>query len=773
MIVQSRLAFSAALRAFALVLSATPVSGQAIILESEDRGISLQPSHHQGLARTVDGKLWCLLQITGAGGEQQLVLSYASKSGVKWREIDFSVAAAVRGAIVADSTAEVLHVLWQTSDSTDSRVVYQALDAKTKKWMGSPDVLKAADEDGGFGVGDLAITSDGTIVAGIISVGSTRAPWSGNGCGVRLRRGGDSEWGPTLRVDDTGATELSLASRGDYVHLVYRRADPAPQLFYRVLRSSTAEFVTNVIRLAPDDDSNALMPVSASIAVDDRGAAHVLHAVTRGETCEVRLAIHDPAQRRWRHVVVDSGEMPREGTNSVPVLGLANAGLAGVCVVYKNVDEDKRRLWQRLYLRGQPVGKAKTVSREICDQVNGIRSHRPIDSVMLSFAGEREGAGAAAASFRALDLPSDLEMDRLLGGRVKRRSALRNRRELATPIDRGLAWLAGHQDRDGKWDTDDFARHDRDGEPCDGPGNPVNDVAITGLAVLAFLGNTDDWLTDRYRSNIGKGVEWLVAQQGPDGRVGSRAHARHIYDHTIATIALCEAFGLSGDISLCEDAQRAIAYLDGSRESNSVWGYGSPIGEGDASVVVWCLQAYRAAQFVGLEVDTRALEHAASWLDTVMDARDGRCSCGVSGAVHRHSGEHEILYPVDKSENPTAMHLLSRLLLGQNPRKGSVMKRAADTIAKIPPVWNERDGSMDHYYWYFASHALGQVGKPHWREWSKAMVETLVEEQRDDGNYVGSWDPIGTWGEDGGRAYSTTILVLTLESGYRFPKLSR
>ena len=33
--------------------------------------------------------------------------------------------------------------------------------------------------------------------------------------------------------------------------------------------------------------------------------------------------------------------------------------------------------------------------------------------------------------------------------------------------------------------------------------------------------------------------------------------------------------------------------------------------------------------------------------------------------------------------------------------------------------------------------------------------------------------PVGAWGEDGGRVYSTAILTLTLEAYYRYSRLVR
>ncbi len=63
------------------------------------------------------------------------------------------------------------------------------------------------------------------------------------------------------------------------------------------------------------------------------------------------------------------------------------------------------------------------------------------------------------------------------------------------------------------------------------------------------------------------------------------------------------------------------------------------------------------------------------------------------------------------------------------------------------------------------------MGNPWWPTWEKALQEAVVKPQRHDGNYNGSWDPIGVWGHDGGRVYSTALLCLTLEAYYRYSRL--
>jgi hypothetical protein len=47
----------------------------------------------------------------------------------------------------------------------------------------------------------------------------------------------------------------------------------------------------------------------------------------------------------------------------------------------------------------------------------------------------------------------------------------------------------------------------------------------------------------------------------------------------------------------------------------------------------------------------------------------------------------------------------------------------------------------------------------------------VVGAQRRDGNFAGSWDPVGVWGEDGGRVYSTAMLALTVQAYYRYARL--
>ena len=346
-------------------------------------------------------------------------------------------------------------------------------------------------------------------------------------------------------------------------------------------------------------------------------------------------------------------------------------------------------------------------------------------------------------------------------------------RATARAIELGLEWLKKHQDEDGKWDADDFMKHDTDGTPCDGVGNPVHDIGLTGLALLAFLGDGSTMRSGAYKDVVKKAVMWLRKEQDPDtGLFGSNTSHDFLYDHSIAALAMVEAYGLSNSKLLKKYAQKGINYLESHRNPYMVWRYQPRDNDNDTSVTGWCVMAYKSAQDFKLQVNEQATKLSATWFDSVTDPVSGRCGYQKRGEPSsRQHGDHTTRFPPEKGEALTAVGLLCRFFLGQNPKDSPVMTAAADTLLSKPPNWDDKTGDIDHYYWYYATYALYQMGGRHWKDWSKKLTPAVVKTQREDGNFKGSWDAIGAWGEDGGRVYSTATLVLTLEAYYRYTRV--
>ena len=121
----------------------------------------------------------------------------------------------------------------------------------------------------------------------------------------------------------------------------------------------------------------------------------------------------------------------------------------------------------------------------------------------------------------------------------------------------------------------------------------------------------------------------------------------------------------------------------------------------------------------------------------------------------------------------TGVGMLARIFIGEDPRRSEIIQKGAKLCAALAPTWNPTDGSIDMYYWYYATLAMFQVGGGHWRKWNAALQEAagLFQHGPHDGAQAGSWDPAGVWGEEGGRVYATAVMTLCLEVAYRYEKV--
>jgi gluconolactonase len=334
----------------------------------------------------------------------------------------------------------------------------------------------------------------------------------------------------------------------------------------------------------------------------------------------------------------------------------------------------------------------------------------------------------------------------------------------------GLDWLARHQDEDGKWDCDRFMKHDAASDACDGAGREAYDVGVTALALLAFLGDGHTLRVGGYKDVVKKAVVWLRSQQQEDGRFGVLGAPDWFYGHAMATCAIVEAYDLSFYKLLKPCAERGLAYLQAHRGDGAAWRYGPGDARGDLSVTGWAVLALQAAEAAGLEADSAWRTGCGRWLDEVSDATGLHGYTKRGEPSSRLPGDHGRRFPVSSCEPLTAIGVVCRAMLGQEPTAGSVMDAAADRLVSKPPVWSVGDGRADPYYWFWASDAMRQVGGVRWRAWRRALEAAAVPNQRRSAQgeaAAGSWDPVGPWGEVGGRVYSTALMSLALESSYR------
>jgi hypothetical protein len=317
-------------------------------------------------------------------------------------------------------------------------------------------------------------------------------------------------------------------------------------------------------------------------------------------------------------------------------------------------------------------------------------------------------------------------------------------------VERALQWLAAHQSPDGHWDGDGFHVNCPAGRVCSGAGSQSrDDCAITGLALLAFLGAGNTHWEGKYATNVLAGLNWLIQQEKSNGDL--RGTGR-MYSQGIATLALSEALAMSGDQKLREPVERAVQFIIAAQnQTTGGWRY-LPGQYGDTSVFGWQLMALKSASLSGINVPDTTWQKARGWLHLVGSGR------------HRGLAAYQ---PTEAATPPmTAEALVCRVFLGESTDNPTLVE-AADYLMQYKPQWIR----LNLYYWYYGTLACFQMGGEYWSQWNSSVRDVLISHQVREGHAAGSWDPNATldpWGREGGRVYSTALAALSLEVYYRF-----
>ena len=339
-------------------------------------------------------------------------------------------------------------------------------------------------------------------------------------------------------------------------------------------------------------------------------------------------------------------------------------------------------------------------------------------------------------------------------------------------VDLGLEWLKNHQDPDGFWDCDGFMKMDKLTPICDGAGNPLYDPGVSGLALLAFLGAGETHKHGRYKKTVREGLKYLKQVQDPEGCFGPRTTNHFTYNHSIAALAMAEAYGLTLSPLFKQSAQQGIDFVHKCQNPYLAWRYGIRPQDNDTSVSGWMIMALKSAKISGLRVDPTGFEGMKAWLEKATEPEYGRVGYTSRGTGPARPQDLMDQFPADKSESLTAVGILARIFVGEDPQTSEMITKGSDLCLKALPLWDVQGGTIDMYYWYYGALALFQVGGNVWDKFNVSMKEAIVPNQRKDGAFRGSWDPVGPWGREGGRVYSTALLVMCMEVYYRYARVN-
>lgn len=318
-----------------------------------------------------------------------------------------------------------------------------------------------------------------------------------------------------------------------------------------------------------------------------------------------------------------------------------------------------------------------------------------------------------------------------------------------------LEWLAQRQRRDGSWDFSDVG-------PCTSPGRIQNPIGGTAYALLPFLAAGNTHRTGPYKRQVTAGLDYLmtvgvVVPAGYDlrGVINKRDTDEEpnyaYYVHGAATMALCEAYGMTKDRKLKPACEGAVQFLLNSQDPRGGgWRY-VPQQPGSTSCTAIQLMALKAGEKAGMRIPETTWRGISYYLDTVQVDREGRYGYEVEKKAYDGS--------------VTAMALLSRMYLGWERDDGD-LRKGVEIL--------DRKGPYDNFYYnYFGTQVMKNWGGEEWVRWNGRLRDDLVAWQEKDGDARGSWAPRdrSEYSVAGGRLLTTCLAALTLEVYYRYQPL--
>jgi hypothetical protein len=287
---------------------------------------------------------------------------------------------------------------------------------------------------------------------------------------------------------------------------------------------------------------------------------------------------------------------------------------------------------------------------------------------------------------------------------------------------RALEWLAKQQNSDGSFSD----------------GGYIHNTAITGYAMLAFMAQGHLPSQGLYGPEVAKAARFLIASsRAEDGYlIGSRGG--NMYCHGMATLALSELWGQTGDDEIKPVLEKAVKLIIKCQNPQGGWRYEpSPTGA-DISVTIMQVMALRSAKNAGLHVPDQTMKKALRYIKDCYRKTDGGFtympSSGSTGFARTAAG-------------CCVLFLTGEYTAKELDPAVAFLKRNFES-----PI---------HFFYghYYAAHAMYQVGGKDWEDWYGKLKTYFLQRQSPDG----SWHQRLTRHEVG-PVYQTAISVIALSA---------
>ncbi len=311
----------------------------------------------------------------------------------------------------------------------------------------------------------------------------------------------------------------------------------------------------------------------------------------------------------------------------------------------------------------------------------------------------------------------------------------------------GLRWLKQNQNENGSWSKDDATAQ----------------AAMTGLALLSFLGHGELPESPEFGPTVKKAVDWLLAQGVKNqGKFVPQIDQPGCYAHPMAAYAMGEYYSMTKDDRVKDVLTQAVRTIIDGQAPDGGWQYSFTKGpDSDTSVSGWQVQALKAAHLTGLNIEgvDATLDKAMLNMKRVQDDK------GNFG--YRKVG--------DRGDNPSMAGVGVLCTYFWKGEKNELVRDGIKFILeqsedKYPVKYKGEKAAL--YAWYYNTQACLMFGGSAWTKWNRWFQDEIADAQGPDG----SWPPTG--GKEGSHAendpglrsqvYRTTLCILMLEVFYRY-----
>jgi len=320
--------------------------------------------------------------------------------------------------------------------------------------------------------------------------------------------------------------------------------------------------------------------------------------------------------------------------------------------------------------------------------------------------------------------------------------------ELVQAVDRGLAFLASSQSIEGSF------------------GPPRARVAITALSALAFMAGGHTEGRGRYRSQVGRALEYLIRcvdRSDPKSVkygyiTAAEDQLSRMHGHGYALLALAEAIGTTAGDSprrkrLREALTLATRLAENGQQQHKDYGgwYYEPKAERhEGSVTICILEGLRAARNAGLKVDKGVIDRAVEYVRQSQHQE--------TGGFRYEIGSERVSFAL------TAAAVCTLNAAGEYD--DPVIHRGLDYMVEH---WDKlvKDGEWYYYAGFYAAQAFYHA-PPQRRLWERFWPKLRADLLEHQDARTGSFDYRGTDPEEYGPEYSTAMAMLVLQIPYQY-----